>query len=197
MVDKTKIDLACGHGKKEGYFGIDIAPLKEVDLVHDLRKYPWPIESESVEKIHCSHYIEHIPHSDIDVLLEESNSFEEFKEKVKKDKVDGLIKFFNELYRIMKPGAKATIAAPHYMSTRGYGDPTHTRYTGDLTFHYFNKEWREGVSLDHYGINCDFDLRYSYYIDNEMTLKSEEVRQDYFKYNWNAINDTIVELTKR
>jgi len=195
MIDKTKIDLACGSNKKEGYCGIDIADCPGVDIVHDLTQYPWPIEDNSVDLIHCSHYMEHIPHIDIKGIVKQSNSFEEFKEKTIESK-DGFINFINELYRILAVGGKATVTVPHYMSVRAFGDPTHTRYIGDFSFLYLNKEWREINKLSHYGIECDFDMKLSYHIDNELTLKSQEIRDEAFQKDWNAINDVIVEMTK-
>lgn len=176
----VKIDLACGDNKKEGYKGVDIVETSSTDIVHDLTQYPWPFEDESVDEVHCSHYVEHIPH-------ELNNG----------DNRDGLIQFMDELHRVMKPGAKATIIAPYYKSERAFGDPTHRRYIGDLSFPYFNKEWRDNNKLSHYDINCDFDIRFSYYVENELTLKSEELRKESFKKEWNAINDIIVELTKK
>jgi predicted SAM-dependent methyltransferase len=180
MIDELKIDLASGNNKREGFFGIDIATCKGVDCVMDLSKYPWDIKSNSVEEINCSHYIEHIPH-DI---------------KNPNDSRDGLIQFMNELYRIMKVGGKATITAPYYTSIRAFGDPTHVRYIGEWSFLYFNQEWLKANNLEHYGIEANFDIKYSYYITNELTLKSEEVRNKAFKNDWNAIDDIIVEMIK-
>jgi predicted SAM-dependent methyltransferase len=191
----VKVDLACGDNKKEGFIGLDISDCEGVDKVHDLNIYPWPFEDNSVDEVHCSHYIEHIPHLNIQAVLKQSNSFDEFKEKLSNDK-DGFIKFFNELYRIMKPGATATIIAPYYMSVRAFGDPTHQRYIGDFSFYYVNKEWRDNNKLSHYGITCNFDAEMSYYVSNNMMLKSAEVRDKAFKEDWNAIDDIIVKLTK-
>ena len=123
-MNKLKIDLACGDRKKEGFTGVDIANIPEVDIVYDLNQYPWPFKDNSVDEIYCSHYVEHIPHLSVQAILKESNSFKEFKEKLSNDK-DGFIKFFNEVYRIAKIGGKITIIAPHYMSVRAFGDPTH------------------------------------------------------------------------
>ncbi len=194
-MNKVKIDLACGGNKKEGFKGVDISDLESVDIVHDLNVYPWPFEDDSVDEINCSHYVEHIPHLGVQAALKVSNTFEEFKEKLSNDK-DGYIKFFNELYRILKPEGKATITTPHYMSIRAFGDPTHQRYVGDFSFFYLNKEWRDSNKLGHYGINVDFDMTYSYVIGDELTFKSQEVRAEAFKKEWNAISDIIVELVK-
>lgn len=180
MINELKLDLCCGDNKKEGFFGIDIAQTPSVDAVMDLTKYPWDIASESADEINCSHYIEHIPH-DI---------------KNPNDSRDGFIQFFDEVYRILKPGGKVTIVAPYYTSIRAFGDPTHVRYIGEWSFYYLSKDWIKQNKLEHYNINANFDMKYSYYITNELTLKSEEVRNNAFKHYWNAIDDIIVELIK-
>ena len=205
MINELKLDLACGNNKREGYTGIDIAETDAVDHVVDLRVFPWPIESESTEEINCSHYIEHIKHDtvalDLKQIVNESNSFEEFKEKINDNDFlapkDGFVKFINEVYRILKPGGKVHIVTPYWANNRQIGDPTHVRPIAESTYWYLDKPWMEENNLSHYGIDCDFDVKISYYIDNEMTLKSEEVRNKAFTYDINTIQDLIVELTKR
>lgn len=205
MINELKLDLACGQIKKEGFFGIDIVKTEAADAVVDLQKYPWPIESDSAEEVHCAHYIEHIKHDNVHIdlqeVLEKSNTFEEFKENILKPEfarpTDGFIKFMNELNRIVKKGGKVSLHAPYYASMRAFGDPTHTRYIADFSAYYFNKEWREKVGLGHMDIDCDFDVKFSYLITNDMTLKSEEVRNKAFKEDWNVIDDIYIDLTKR
>jgi len=176
----VKIDLACGDNKKEGFLGVDVAETSSVDIIHDLNQYPWPFEDNSVDEINCSHYVEHIPH-------DAKNG----------NKLDGLIQFMNEVYRILKPEGKATIIAPYYTSVRAYGDPTHQRSICDWTFYYYNKEWRKVNKLEHMGITCNFDATFSYLITNELTLRSEEIRNKAFKHDWNAIDDMVAELVKK
>lgn len=179
MANKVRIDLACGDSKKRGFIGVDIVKTSSTDVVHDLNVYPWPFEDNSVDEIHCSHYIEHIPH---DIPGE--------------DKRDGLIQFMDECYRILKKGGKLTLIAPYGKSTRALGDPTHRRSIVDETFLYYHKEWIKNNKLEHYNINCNFDVKYSYLVSNELTLKSKEVREEKFQYDWNVINDIIAELIK-
>lgn len=202
-IEGTKIDLACGDNKREDYIGIDKIKTASTDYVWDLEVFPWPIESDSVEEINCSHYIEHIPHQnprkEIEKVLNESSSFEEFKKKFKEkeEEKDGFVKFINEVYRILKPGGKVHIVSPYYTSMRAFGDPTHTRYIADSSLWYLSREWMETNNLSHYGLDCDFDVKLSYYITNEMTLKSEHVRNEAFQHDWNAVDDVIIELTKK
>lgn len=181
MKDKIKVDLACGDSKKEGYIGVDIVETSSTDIIHDLTVYPWPFEDNSVDEIFCSHYVEHIPH---DIYNKE-------------DSRDGLIQFIDEVYRILKPEGKIEIVAPYYKNERAFGDPTHKRYIGDLSFLYWNKEWRDINKLSHYNINCDFDISLSYHIDNDLTLKSPEIRGEAIKKEWNAVMDIMAVMTKR
>lgn len=200
---EIKIDLACGDNKREGFIGVDIFNGPSVDIVHDLNIYPYPFEDESVDEINCSHYLEHIKHDDVltqvKACISSCNSFEEFKQSVLqlKPEQDGLIKFFNEIYRILKPGGKVKLVAPYYTSIRTYGDPTHTRMIADSTFWYVSKKWRDDNKLNHYGIICDFDVKLSYFITSELTLKSEEVRNKAFTHDWNTIDDIIIDMVKK
>src|SRR3989304_5178249 len=89
----VKLDLACGNRRAEGFVGVDKEPLKGVDFVQDLESYPYPFEDNSVDVINCSHYVEHT-----------------------KD----LIKFMNEIHRILKPGGTMNIVAPYYSSCRAW-----------------------------------------------------------------------------
>ena len=177
---KIRVDLACGDTKKEGYIGVDIIETASTDIVHDLNQYPWPFEDNSVDEIHCSNYIEHIPH---DIHNEDGR--------------DGLIQFMDEMYRILKPEGSARIVAPHYKHERAYGDPTHIRYIGDWSFLYWSRDWRDEGSLTHYGIKCNFDMKISYHIDNDLTLRSQDIRAEAFKKEWNAVLDIIVDFTKK
>lgn len=180
LIRETHIDLACGNNKRQNFKGIDIAKTEDTDYVVDLTKYPWPIESESVEELFCSHYLEHIPH-DI------NNPY---------DSRDGLIQFMDEVYRILKPGGKCTIIVPYLTSVRAFQDPTHVRYICKETFQYFNKAWISAWGLEHYNINSNFDATFSYFITNDLVLKSKEIREHAFNKEWNAIDDLQVELIK-
>lgn len=195
MIKADKLELACGGYKLEGFTGIDIIKTDITDHVVDLQIFPWPFEDNSVQEIRCSHYIEHIPHLNIKGILKGSETFQEFKDKLLESK-DGFIEFVDECYRILKPGGKLTLIAPYYAGFRAFGDPTHERYMCDWSFNYFNKAWRQLMNINHYDIKADFDLKYSYLITNEMTLKSEEVRNKAFTHDLNVIEDIIVEFTK-
>lgn len=175
-----KLDIACGQNKQNGFTGIDIAKIDGVDIVHNLQSYPWPIKSDSVEEAFCSHYIEHIP-----------------AENVAGTNQDHLLKFFDELYRILKVGAKIRILAPYYSSIRCWQDPTHRRAISEYTFLYANKGWRVQNKLDHYPVQADFDFTYGYALDPEYAVRTTEVQTNAVKHYINAVSDIDVTMTKR
>ncbi len=165
-----KLDIACGQNKVPEFFGVDIAGGVGVDLVHDLENFPWPIPDNSVDEVACNHYIEHT-----------------------KD----LIKFMNELYRILKPGAKAFFRAPYYNSMRAWQDPTHTRAISEATFLYYNKDWLTANKLDHYPIHCNFDYSFGYDFAPDWAMRAEEARAFAVRHYTNVVMDIQVVLVKK
>ena len=165
---KFKLNIACGKNKKPGFLGVDI--WEGADIVVNLEKFPWPFETSSVDKIFCSHYIEHTP---------------------------DLISFANELHRIMKVGAKAEIIAPYYSSIRAWQDPTHLRAISENTFLYFNKKWREINRLDHYQVVADFDFECNFILNPHWQDKPVDEIKFAIKHYINVVSDIHVILTKR
>jgi hypothetical protein len=165
-----KLNIACGQNKLDGFIGIDKIKTDATDFILDLETYPWPIDDNSVEEILCSHYLEH---------------------------VRDLISFVDEIYRIMKQGAKATIIAPYYANMRAFQDPTHVRSICEATMLYFNKGWRDSQKLDHYGIKSDFDFTYGYSVSPDWSNRSEDARAFAMRHYINVINDIHIILTKR
>ena len=164
------MDLACGQNKQEGFYGIDICKCPVVDKVWDLEKRPWPLKANSVDEAHASHYIEH---------------------------TRDFFGFLDELYRVLKVGAKATLIAPYMLSRRAWQDPTHTRAICEQSFLYGNKEWREVNKLSHYPVSCDYDFCFGYNMTPEWASKSHEAIQFALKHYWDVANDIVVTLTKR
>jgi SAM-dependent methyltransferase len=165
-----KLDIACGQNKVPGFYGVDIAKTDVVDLVHDLENFPWPFPDNSVDEAVCNHYIEHT-----------------------KD----LIKFMDEIYRILKPGAKILIRAPYYNSMRAWQDPTHTRAISEATFLYYNKDWRMTNKLDHYPIKSDFDYSFGYDFTPDWAMRAEEARAFAVRHYTNVVSDIQAILAKK
>lgn len=165
-----KLNIACGQQRQEDFIGIDKVKTDATDIIHDLESYPWPFEDNSVDEIFCSHFVEHIR---------------------------DLISFVDEMHRIIKQGAKATIVAPYYANMRAIQDPTHVRSICEASFLYFNKGWRDANKLDHYNIKSDWDFTYGYSISPEWTNRSEDARVFAMRHYINVINDIHIVLVKR
>lgn len=165
-----KLDIACGQRKQPGFVGIDISPVPGVDIVHDLESFPWPVETDSVDEAYCSHYIEHTPN---------------------------LIKFMNELYRVMKKGAICTILAPYYASIGAWQDPTHTRAISENSFLYFDAGWRKKNRLDHYPIECDFECSLAFGFVPEWVNRPEAERSFALRHYFNVAGEIQAKLRKR
>ena len=76
---KLKLDIGCGKNKAPGFHGVDSLDFEGVDTVLDVRQTPWPWEDNSVDEVHSSHFVEHLTNPE-------------------------RVKFWNELYRVMKKG---------------------------------------------------------------------------------------------
>lgn len=166
-----KLDLGCGANCKDGFEGVDLYNGAKHHL--DLRKFPWKWKSGSVEEIHCSHFLEHVPGPE-------------------------RIPFMDEVWRILIPGGKATFIVPYWSSPRAVQDPTHAwPPLTEQSFLYFNKGWREQNKLEHYLGKCDFDFTYGYLAEQDTANRAQEAQMFRIKHYLSAVNDLQVVLTKR
>jgi SAM-dependent methyltransferase len=108
------LDVGCGTRKAEpDAVGIDWSPHSAADVVWNLDDFPWPLESDSFERIHLSHILEHV-----------------------RDAMSAMA----EVHRIGRPGADVFVVTPHFSSHNSYTDPTHVRHLAGRSFRYFTGE---------------------------------------------------------
>jgi SAM-dependent methyltransferase len=110
---EVKLDIGCGRSKFAGTLGVDVVPVKGVDIAADLSK-GLPFADGSVDAIYTSHTLEHMP---------------------------DFIGAMEEIWRVCKDGALVNIWVPHAscpFST--WIDPTHRRGLTIETFSYFNPD---------------------------------------------------------
>jgi hypothetical protein len=172
----VKLDLACGQSPKEGFEGVDLWE----GACHrwDLLQFPWPWKDSSVDELHCSHFIEHIPMATTAAGK------------------DLLFAFFDECHRVLKPGGRMTVLCPNARSNRAFQDPTHRRFIVAETFLYLHKPWRVANKLDHYKVACDFHVQCDPIVPTELTLLHPEAQMRRFTESWNVILDWQAVLTK-
>jgi predicted SAM-dependent methyltransferase len=178
-----KLDLACGQSCREGYEGVDYVQVEGVKHVVNLMKYPWPFDDSSVAAIHCSHYAEHIPAIEVDFFGKPVDPGEG---------QDALLRFYDELYRILMPDGIAEIRVPCGRSNRGFWDPTHRRFFMEQTFLYASKEWRTTQKLDHYKCGADLKvLDVQSIVSPDLNLIHPTAAARYMTNFWNSIHDFV------
>jgi SAM-dependent methyltransferase len=170
----VKLNIGSGPNPMEGFVSVDTIKFNDDIQVWDAGKDIWPHENESVDEVHCSHMIEHLTAPE-------------------------RIHFINELHRVLKPKAKATIIAPHWASCRAYGDLTHQwPPVSEFWFYYLSKEWR-AVNAPHstYSDNVDFDCTWGYGMNQAILTRNPEFQQYAMANFKEAITDIYATLVKK
>ena len=57
----AKLDLGCGGNKYDGCIGVDIIPMKGVDVCCEIGTVPWPFRDDVALKNRLDNVIEHRP----------------------------------------------------------------------------------------------------------------------------------------
>lgn len=170
-----KIDLGCGTRKKDGFTGADVLAFEGVDVVLNLGKARWPWADNSVAEAHCSHMLEHL------TSLERAH-------------------FFNELYRVLAPGAKALVQTPYWASNRAYGDPTHIwPPVSEFSYFYLSAEWRKTEAPHTESLfTCDFKGTTWGFVGNPGLLTGRDERFTNFAISHykDAVLDLVATLIK-
>lgn len=167
---KLKLDLGCGESVREGFAGADIRSCGQ-KYVCDLKE-KWPWKDKSVEEVYSRNFVpclkrEEWPH------------------------------FFNELYRVLDDGGKASLVIPSWSSSGGYGHPHYQSVVMEGFFYFLNKDWREQNAKDVKEYACDFDATWGYGMHPNLTVRNQEYQQFAMSNYINAAIEMIVSLTKR
>jgi len=104
-----RLNLGCGTDIRGGWVNLDVAPLKGVDVVHDLNMLPLPFENDEFDYILCKDILEHFEY----------------------------LPLLRELHRILKRGGIMEICVPHFTSQDNFIDPTHKKLFSFQTFSFF------------------------------------------------------------
>ena len=176
-----KLNLGCGNKILDGYVNVDKFDIYNVDIKHDLEKFPYPFNDDSIEEIILHHVLEHVG-QDPDVF----------------------IKILKEIYRICKNHALINIAVPHPRHESFISDPTHVRPITVLGLSLFdkdlNKKWEKDraanspLALIH-KVNFKIeDISYDIEDDILAKFKSGDIDQIKLNYMVNHYNNVIKQI---
>lgn len=126
---------------------------------------PWPFASGSVERLRAWHVIEHIPHERIVVgttRVTRTVRSVDREPQVHRESIpakqEAFFWFFDEAYRIARPGCRFELAWPHPQSDDADQDPTHCRRVPVSMLHYLSREGRRTLRVHHYPVACDWTV---------------------------------------
>ena len=175
-----KLDIGCGPNKAAGFTGVDRIAFPGVDVVKDLaNEKVWPWGTSTVDEARAFHFLEHL----------------DAMERVH---------FWNELYRVLKPGAKAQIICPHWSSCRAYGDPTHKwPPVSEFALFYLSEPWRKAnaphADAEHLwgGFNCNLEATWGYTLEPGTQNRNQEYQTFAATYYKEACQDIIITVTAK
>ncbi len=105
-----KLHIGSGGNSYNDFYNLDIFELSNVDIVADLNQPLDLLPDNSVTRIYTRHALEH---------------------------VENFPNLMSELHRICTHDANIEIVVPHFSNPYYYSDPTHVRFFGLYTMHYF------------------------------------------------------------
>jgi len=144
IANKKNLSLNLGSGNDihEGMYNLDLVECPGVDIIADLNKPLSLLPDNCVEYLYTNQTLEHI---------------------------DNLFGLFEELHRICINGAILDIQVPHFANPYYYSDPTHVRFFGLYSMHYFtDQKYQWGRKVPSYYGETKFilsDAQYVFYRD--------------------------------
>lgn len=164
-----KLHLGCGKTILPGWINVDCVNNPGVDLVFDLEKcdtIPLPLAEDSIDSIYASHLLEHIARP---------------------------LPLLQELYRVAKPGARATFLLPYGSSDDAFEDPTHVRQYFLYSFGYFSQPYYWRADYGYYGDWKAEKITLKLSAHKYIGKTSEEIMTDIMTLR-NVVSEIIVEM---
>jgi predicted SAM-dependent methyltransferase len=136
-----KIDIGGGFNPKAGFDSVDKCSGAKYNVNFEHERLPFA--DESVDEIYTAHTFEHI---------------------------ENLIHLMNEIWRVMKWGAKIEIIVPHHECTLAFQDPTHKRFFNSQSMKFFEGQYLNKYQLA-YGITGAFMEIENHTVTKDITVK--------------------------
>ena len=139
------LHLGCGRkriapvvaGQVVEIVSLDMDPNVSPDLVCCLGKDPIPLPDDSLDGAVAIHVLEHIG---------------------KQGETAEWFQFWEELYRVLKPGGTFEFISPYWNSVWAWGDPTHVRVISTESLYFFNQDNYKSADspISPFRVHCDF-----------------------------------------
>lgn len=107
-----RLNLGCGHKRREGWLNVDKLNTVAPDLLWDLDEYPYPLPENHFTDIHAGDIVEHL--ADIP-------------------------RFMRQTHALLAAGGELEITTPHFSCANSFTDPTHRHHLGYFSFDYFTE----------------------------------------------------------
>lgn len=119
------LNLGCGNDPLAGAVNHDLSQHSPwVDVAWDLELTPWPWDDGTFDRVIAQDLLEHL-HL-------------------------GFVGFFDECWRILRPGGVAVVRTPMWNSPNAAIDPTHVRCYHPESFHYLDPRTHWGQKYGFY-----------------------------------------------
>ncbi len=128
-----KLDVGCGTNKRSGYIGVDKCRTSNADIIFDLTSGPLPLETECIDVIHNSHFIEHLTPVEY-------------------------VKVMGEFWRVLKVGGVVDIEVPYWKTRVSVQDPTHRMQFCETSFKFLDQNCGSYQFYNNPDIKCNFNV---------------------------------------
>jgi SAM-dependent methyltransferase len=110
---KTVLNLGCGRKHREDAVNLDVTCDTDPDVVHNLNHVPWPFPDNRFSEVLAFDVLEHL---------------------------GDIVSAMEQIHRVCQNAAVVKITVPHFSCANAFTDPTHRRFFGWFSFHYFTGE---------------------------------------------------------
>lgn len=212
----TKLDLGSGTQPAPGFCTVDSVPGLADYAVDFDTGLPWPFEDDSIEELRASHVIEHIGAAYTAEWKKLSRESEYPRGIGVKEFMDGgtqwierggwrwgrtyrrkdlLLHFFDEAFRVIKPGGKFEVRWPNVQHVNASGDPTHRRFISPRFIGYLSREGRKTAGVTQYVVDCNWvgNVHAVTHQQELIELGAEELGRRN-EAEWNKCEETVMLL---
>ena len=127
----------------------------------------------------------------------EADSVDEIQAENVLEKVDDIIVFIEECYRILRKDSKIIFSSPYYASSNAWTSPKTKRGICENSLVFASKVWREANKFSEADILADFEVTGQFAVEAEVTYRNVDVQAFWTKRYNNVAQAVLFTLTKK